>query len=189
MLAVLAVIAGGGIRFDPRERRTREQADASDQRRLTRQLNSTANRLWSTRLTRLGRTPSPAPETELNGRSRARAPGGPTRTPGFEILARPDRESVYLELVGELDLASASELHPEVERLIDAGFAHLVLDLRRLTFIDSSGLRCLLALTAVAQGDDWRLSLIQGPTALRKLFTLTGTLDLLPFVTPDELPD
>jgi anti-sigma B factor antagonist len=87
-------------------------------------------------------------------------------------------------VVGELDLMTAATLRAEHERVLARGSCHVVVDLRDLEFIDVAGLGALLALTAQARRDGWRLSLIQGPSAVRRLFELTGTLHALPFTLP-----
>ena len=108
---------------------------------------------------------------------------GPRAVP-FAVRVYPYREAVHLNVVGELDLASVDTLQAEHERMLARGFRHVVLDLRDLEFIDVAGLRLLLSLSAQATRDGWRLSLIQGPDAVRRLFELTGTLHALPFTLP-----
>ena len=51
---------------------------------------------------------------------------------------------VVLRPVGELDLATAPEVDRQLERLHAAGWTELVLDLRAVPFMDSSGLRVVL---------------------------------------------
>jgi anti-anti-sigma factor len=103
---------------------------------------------------------------------------------GFELRVEPHRETIRVTPVGELDIASATELGREVEQLVGSGFGQVLIDLRELTFIDSMGLRLLLRLNASARCDGWRLSLIQGPEAVSRMFALTATLDRLPFESP-----
>ncbi len=62
--------------------------------------------------------------------------------PQFTI--RPLEETGSFSLEGELDMASAPEV---LARLDGSGNGRLVLDLERLTFMDSSGLRALIDLT------------------------------------------
>ena len=50
--------------------------------------------------------------------------------------------------VGELDIATVYKLESEVARLLESGFARIVLDLRGLSFIDSTGLCLVLRLAA-----------------------------------------
>jgi anti-anti-sigma factor len=105
----------------------------------------------------------------------------------FEVHVRPDRDVVHVEPTGELDMATAPLVRQCVDDLVGAGFTHLVIDLRALEFIDCSGLQLLLELDAGARGDGWRMTLVQGDDAVRRLFALTGTLDSLPFTSADGL--
>src|SRR4051794_8096219 len=61
----------------------------------------------------------------------------------FAIEVRPARERVVVAPRGELDLATTEGLEAEIDGLVNAGFAEIVLDLRGLSFIDSTGL-CLV---------------------------------------------
>jgi anti-sigma B factor antagonist len=58
-------------------------------------------------------------------------------------VAQVDGRTV-LELTGELDLATAPELEEAISARVGAG-EPVVLDLRRLEFMDSSGVRALVA--------------------------------------------
>ncbi|HET9105095.1 MAG TPA: STAS domain-containing protein [Solirubrobacteraceae bacterium] len=100
----------------------------------------------------------------------------------FAVEVWPDRETVCVRPVGELDLATVAELRERVLELVQAGFASVLIDLRRLSFIDVAGLRLLLQLSQRATEDGWRLSLRQGDQRVRRLFELTGTAQRLPFV-------
>ena len=62
----------------------------------------------------------------------------------FAILAEDRDGRVHLTLRGELDLATAPELEQLVNERIDEG-REVVVDLRPLEFMDSSGIRVLVA--------------------------------------------
>jgi len=65
-------------------------------------------------------------------------------------IAADDRDGrAFLTLRGELDLATAPELEQLVNERIDAG-QEVVVDLRPLEFMDSSGIRVLVAAHARA---------------------------------------
>lgn len=70
---------------------------------------------------------------------------------------------VRLELVGELDIAGAAGLEDRLEALAE-GSDHVVLDLHRLQFIDSSGLRVLVSAVTEARRDN-RSLVLEGPVA------------------------
>lgn len=100
----------------------------------------------------------------------------------FRIEVEPSRDVVRVVPVGELDLATADKLRQEVERLHDAGFNRLVLDLRRLRFMDSTGLRLVLEIDAGSRNDGWDFSLVRGPEAVQRLFEVTNLTGRLDFV-------
>jgi len=97
------------------------------------------------------------------------------------VRVQSDRASVRVLPIGELDLATVDRLHATVEELVAAGFERVVIDLRELVFIDCAGLRLLYVLRDGAREEGWQLALIQGPSAVRRLFAMTETLGELPF--------
>jgi anti-sigma B factor antagonist len=91
-----------------------------------------------------------------------------------------DGETHIVELVGELDIAGAPALDDELQR-VEAGDApSIVVDLRRLEFIDSTGLR-LLVMAADRCKDSGRLALMRGPDQVHRVFELTDLVGRLPF--------
>ena len=66
----------------------------------------------------------------------------------FRVDVEPARESVRVAPVGELDIATVDKLQAEVARLLETGFEKIVLDLRGVRFLDSTGLRLVLELDA-----------------------------------------
>ena len=97
----------------------------------------------------------------------------------FTFSAERHDDTVVIVLQGELDLATA----PEVERIADDALAtrcsQLVLDLRKLTFLDSSGMRAFLRIQAKLDGV--ALELIPGPQGVQRVFELAGLTAALPF--------
>jgi len=80
---------------------------------------------------------------------------------------------VSVALTGELDLAAAARIDPELR---EAG-AHaelVVLDLRGLTFIDCAGLRTLLAAGSLVRAIGGRMVIVHIPRQVRRLLGLPG---------------
>jgi anti-sigma B factor antagonist len=96
---------------------------------------------------------------------------GPER---FRVEVRSGRADGIVTPVGELDLATAETLERVVGDVADAGAALLVLDLRRLSFMDCSGLHVLLRSQSRARRADARLVIACGPGQVRRLLTMTG---------------
>lgn len=83
-----------------------------------------------------------------------------------------------VQLTGELDLLSA----PVLQRHLREALAHatlVVLDLRRLSFIDAAGLHVICDASEDADAEDRRLTLLRGPAQVDRLFTLTGLSEKL----------
>jgi anti-sigma B factor antagonist len=89
--------------------------------------------------------------------------------------------AVHIEARGELDLATVPALLERIAPHRRAG-NRVVVDLRSLTFMDSSGLRMLLQLYQASAGEGWELVVVPGPPGVQRMFELTGMEQLLPFV-------
>jgi anti-anti-sigma factor len=94
-----------------------------------------------------------------------------------------DRADVALR--GELDLATLAVAERAVEKVSES--ATLVLDLRKLSFIDSSGLRLILTTAEEWQGDSRRLFVVRGPAQVERVLELTGAGERLNVVEDPSL--
>ncbi len=95
-------------------------------------------------------------------------------------LAR-EGELERITLAGELDLATTAEVEP---LLRGDGVEQRLLDLRELTFMDSSGLRLILKAHAAARREGWSLQIVPGPPAVQRVFEICGVANELGFVAP-----
>ena len=95
----------------------------------------------------------------------------------FSLTIVPNREEVVVALRGEIDLDCAAVIEGEVRELIDRGFDRVVLDLREVSFLDSTGLHTLLSLRERAQRAGGHLVLVPGPGAVQRIFEVTGIAD------------
>jgi anti-sigma B factor antagonist len=88
-------------------------------------------------------------------------------------------EAAVIALGGELDLAGAATLEQELA-LVDA--PALVLDLRGLEFMDSSGLRAIVVSARRAQDAGHRFALIPGAAQVMRVFDITRMRERFEFV-------
>jgi anti-sigma B factor antagonist len=92
-----------------------------------------------------------------------------------------------VRLVGELDLSQAEALSEELARAEATEPATLVIDLRGVSFMDSTGLRLLLAALRRAEPAGRRLVLVRGQEQVRDLFRVARLDDVFELVDdPDE---
>lgn len=78
---------------------------------------------------------------------------------------------------GEIDIATATDLEARVLDAFEGGPSSIVLDLEGLTFIDSSGLRALVALSKAAGERASSLVLRNVPRHAQRVLDLTGLSD------------
>lgn len=100
----------------------------------------------------------------------------------FRVDVEPARDSVRVAPVGELDIATVDKLRGEVERLRESGFGKLVLDLRGVRFLDSTGLRLVLELDAAAREASQELLIIRGSSVVQRIFEVTQVAERLQFI-------
>jgi len=108
-----------------------------------------------------------------------------------QLTIRRERDGARntLALEGELDLVTAPELEDTIAALCVDGARELVLDMRRVAFMDSSGLRTVLAGMDMCRQAGCDFMVIPDAGACRRLFELTGVIDDIPLHEPDELSE
>jgi anti-sigma B factor antagonist len=82
---------------------------------------------------------------------------------------------------GELDIVSAVELESNLLHISRARTTGITLDLSRLTFKDSTGLRAVLFAKRLADRHGYEFSIVPGPPRIQRVFELVALLDVLPF--------
>jgi anti-sigma B factor antagonist len=116
--------------------------------------------------------------------------GDAIRAEHLQIEVRRDSDRAVMTLRGELDLASAPALARELETLqaADPPAPLIVLDVRELEFIDSTGLRVILAANTRAREGGHEFALTQVQPQLQRLLTITRVGEHLRIVdSPDTL--
>lgn len=98
----------------------------------------------------------------------------------IDIIERDN--AVVLVIEGEIDIATA----PLLEARLAEAEAHdqpsVIVDLDRVSFMDSTGLQVLVAHT-MSETNGRRIRLTKGSPQVQRLFTISGMVDHLPFVS------
>jgi anti-sigma B factor antagonist len=97
----------------------------------------------------------------------------------FVAHLEPGRGATTIALVGELDMGTASVLERQMALVETDGSVEITIDLRGLTFIDSSGLHAFLAARDRAKTNGRRLIFTGANSSVRRLFELIGQESLL----------
>jgi anti-sigma B factor antagonist len=100
----------------------------------------------------------------------------------IEIIERDD--AVVLVVEGEIDIATAPLLEQRLTEAEAGDAPQLIVDLDRVSFMDSTGLQVLVAHT-LSETNGRRIRLTAGSPQVQRLFTVSGMADHLPFVSLD----
>ncbi len=106
----------------------------------------------------------------------------------LKIEIRQDADRAVLSLAGELDMASAPLFESALDGTELAAAAALVLDLQQLRFIDSTGLRIILATRERCRERGQDFAITPGSPQVQRLLSVTGVGEHLRTVaTPGEV--
>jgi anti-sigma B factor antagonist len=93
----------------------------------------------------------------------------------------------HVVLSGELDLSTVEKVEQELARVEGEGPSVVALDLSRLTFLDSSGLRLIVSADQRARRESRRFVVVRGPETVQRVFSITHLDEQLELV--DGLSD
>ena len=131
-----------------------------------------------------GESAPSVPEVEVESLTAILGGGGEfARSHASELdVVEHDVDGVHVVGVsGELDLAGAVELCARVDAARDTGHRRLVLDLTRLEFCDSSGLRALIGAAVEVRATAGRVVIVPPVAgAVARVFALAGVEEILP---------
>jgi anti-anti-sigma factor len=102
--------------------------------------------------------------------------------PSFDIQVVRNGQATRIAPSGELDIATTPALEQAIADATGEPGAALVLDLRQLTFMDSTGLRTLAQTNARAQEAGFTLAIWRGPRQIERVLEISGLGPLLPLV-------
>ena len=106
----------------------------------------------------------------------------------FRVDVRNENRTALVVVSGELDVASGPMLEQELAKAEASDPQLLILDLRDLEFIDSTGLSILIKAHQQAEASGRRFAVVRGRSQVQRLLGLTGLEERLTLVdSPEEL--
>jgi anti-sigma B factor antagonist len=88
---------------------------------------------------------------------------------------------VTIRIGGEIDLATSARLATTLDHYGNDGSSAVTLDLSRVTFFDSSGVRVLVDAVHGLEQSDRTFALAQPSTAVRRVLEMSGVIELFTF--------
>jgi anti-sigma B factor antagonist len=104
----------------------------------------------------------------------------------FRITARPGQDRLILELQGELDMARAPQLDQALAGADLDGATAVVLDLRGVCFLDSTGLKAIFRARKAVCDSGLRFAVTEGSAQVQRLLSLTRLVDHLQVIDTPE---
>jgi anti-sigma B factor antagonist len=92
----------------------------------------------------------------------------------LSLATRSVADHVVLEIGGEIDVYTAPRLRERLTEMLAAGEKHVVVDLGRVEFLDSTGLGVLVGTHRRLRASEGSLSLVCPHERLLKIFRITG---------------
>lgn len=106
----------------------------------------------------------------------------------FRVEVKSHERATVIAVSGELDLASSPALQEELDRVAASDSEVLIIDLRELDFMDSTGLSVLVRAHQRAEEQGLELAMVKGSQQVQRLLNLTGVADRLRLLdSPEEL--
>ena len=100
----------------------------------------------------------------------------------LQVTTEERERFVHVGLVGELDLPTVAKVQDELRRVEQSEPSTVVLDLSRLTFLDSTGLRCIVTADERAREAGRRVVVVRGPDPVQRVFSITRLEERLEMV-------
>ena len=97
------------------------------------------------------------------------------------------KDVLLVRLAGELDQCSASDIRRDLDQmLLDPRVRHLVIDLKDMPFMDSSGLGVILGRYRMMQERGGTVSLMHLSPQVKRVYDLSGMARIIPVVEEKE---
>jgi anti-sigma B factor antagonist len=98
----------------------------------------------------------------------------------LDLNVRKDGDHSVLEVAGEIDVYTAPKLREQLIELVSDGSYHIVVDLEKVDFLDSTGLGVLVGGLKRVRNHDGSLQLVCTQEKILKIFRITGLTKVFP---------
>ena len=98
------------------------------------------------------------------------------------VEVRRDGETLVISPRGELDISTTQPLEVELRKGLDGDASEVILDLRGVSFIDSTGVRLLVFAAAHSRSKGDRLRMRRGSEEVERRLLVSGLERSLPFL-------
>lgn len=104
----------------------------------------------------------------------------------MDVQAKAGNGFTTLSITGRLDAMSAADAETAINKTIETGACRLVLNLARLDYVSSAGLRILLATAKKLSRQNGKLVLCELQKGVREVLEISGMLAIFPVAANEE---
>src|SRR3954454_18112861 len=108
--------------------------------------------------------------------------------PQFAVTLREVGTTSEITVEGDLDISTVAELRAGLHDALQREPERVVVDLRPVTFIDSSGLRCLIEAKALAETSGLEVVVLRPLPPVDQTFEICGLDEVFPLLEPAAEP-
>jgi anti-sigma B factor antagonist len=98
----------------------------------------------------------------------------------LSLSTRTEGDRTVVGVEGEIDVYTAPKLREQLVELVNAGNYHLIVDMERVDFLDSTGLGVLVGGLKRVRAHDGSLRLVCTQERILKIFRITGLTKVFP---------
>ena len=98
----------------------------------------------------------------------------------LSLSTRSEGDRTVVEVGGEIDVYTAPRLREQLVDLVADGKYHLIVDMERVAFLDSTGLGVLVGGLKRVRAHDGSLRLVCTQERILKIFRITGLTKVFP---------
>ena len=92
----------------------------------------------------------------------------------LSLTSRTEGDFEIIEVGGEIDVYTAPKLREAIVAAVDAGHTHLIIDVQKVEFLDSTGLGVLVGALKRVRADGGSLDIVCTQERILKIFEITG---------------
>lgn len=97
----------------------------------------------------------------------------------LQTVTREDNDQIKVSVAGEIDAFTAPKLREELMPLADRENVSLVISLKDVSYMDSTGLGVFVGLLKAVRKNNGKLQLVELSDRLSRLFGITGLNDII----------
>jgi anti-sigma B factor antagonist len=109
------------------------------------------------------------------------------QTYGLHVTRADQSDDAVVRVTGELDLATVTSLRNELQRALATSSRRIVVDLRALDFLDSTGIHALAQAHERCRSSRRQFTLLLADGVVRRTLEVCGMLEVLDHVAPEAV--